>query len=270
MTMMMHDAARILEDGLARYVLDEEQAANAYESTGDQGRATLKHCIARLYRFYGEREAARSVARCFRDGFTVETHETPAAFALIVCSAAYPCPASLAAATLPALLAGAPVFPCLLPDPSKPLHAPLAAALELAGADPARIVSEDVLPTLLKKIADPRAGRILLLGPPAPAPSLAAYAHAHAVPCLSLAPPAPRIALGRHLHPDAEQASYAEAERESPTNVERQPRAEKHHTRPDDALLPFLELDAAHADLRVLPDLDPAWFRARRLKIYAS
>jgi hypothetical protein len=250
----MHDAARILEDGLAGYALDEETAATAYESTGERGRATLKQCIARLYRFYGEREAARTVTRRFRDGFTVETRETPAAFALIVCSAARPCPAFLAAATLPALLAGAPVFPCLLPDPARPLHAPLAAALELAGADPARIVPEEVLPTLLNKIADPRAGRILLLGPPAPAPALAAYAHAHAVPCLSLAPPAPRIVLAQESRPDAE----------------RRPRPAPDRVCPGDGPLSFLELDAAHADLCVLPDLDPAWFRARRLKIYAS
>jgi hypothetical protein len=232
MTTTMHDAAQILEDGLAGCALDEEQAANAYESTGERGRATLKQCIARLYRFYGEREATRSVTRRFRDGFTVETHETPAAFALIVCSAAHPCPASLTAVILPALTAGAPVFPCLLPDPAKPLHAPLAAALELAGVDPARIVPEDVLLSLLKKIAYPRAGRILLLGPPAPAPRLAAYAHAHAVPCLSLAPPVPRTAPAQ-----------------DPC---------------------FLELDAAHADLRILPDLDPSWFRARRMNIHAS
>jgi hypothetical protein len=250
----MYDAARILEDGLAGYALDEEAAATAYESTGERGRATLKQCIARLYRVYGEREAARTVTRRFRDGFTVETHEAPAAFALIVCSAAYPRQASLAAATLPALLAGAPVFACLLPDPAQPLHAPLAAALELAGADPARIVPEDVLTTLLKKIADPRSGRILLLGPPAPAPNLAAYAHAHAVPCLSLAPPAPRTVPAQVSRPDAK----------------RQPRAATGRVCPDADPLSFLELDAAHADLCVLPDLDPSWFRARSLKIFAS
>jgi hypothetical protein len=219
----MPEAARILEDGLARYALDEGQAATAYESTGERGRAALKQCIARLYRIYGERETARSVTRCFRDGFTLETHEAPAAFALIVCSAAHPCPASMTAAILPALSAGAPVFPCLLPDAAKPLHAPLAAALELSGADPARIVPENVLVKLLEKIAAPGAGRILLLGPPAPAPALAAYAHAHAVPCLSLAQGAC-----------------------------------------------FPERDAAHAGLHIFPDLDPSWFRARRVNIHAS
>jgi hypothetical protein len=50
----------------------------------------------------------------------------------------------------------------------------------------------------------------------------------------------------------------------------RQSRVETDRARPDGGPFPFLELDAAHADLRVLPDLDPAWFRARRLKIYAS
>jgi hypothetical protein len=266
----MPDAAHILEDGLARYALDEEQAANAYENTGEQGRAMLKQCIARLYRFYGERGTARSVTRCFRDGFTVETHETPAAFALIVCSAAHLCPAALTAAILPALSAGAPVFPCLLPDAAKPLHAPLATALELAGADPARIVPENVLINLLKKIADPGAGRILLLGPPAPAPTLAAYAHVHAVPCLSLAPPVPHIALRRQPRRDAEQETYAEAEQASRADTARQHRPETSRALPNDGPLPFLELDAAHADLRILPDLDPSWFRARRMNIRAS
>jgi hypothetical protein len=235
----MNDAARILEDGLAGYALDEEKTSGAYESTGAHGRATLKKCVARLYRLYGEREDARSVIRRFRDGFTAETHDAPAAFALIVCSASHPRPSSLLAATLPALLAGAPLFPCLLPDPREAFHAPLAAALELAGADPVRIVPEDVLVGILRQIAEPRAGRIVLLGPPPPAPALAAYAHAEAVPCLSLVPPAPRFPRGRE-------------------------------TRPDDGPFPFLELDDAHRDLCVLPDLEPSWFRARGLKLYAS
>jgi hypothetical protein len=262
----MHDAARILEDGLAGYSLDEERAAAAYESTGERDRAALKHCIARLYRIYGECEAARSVVRRFRDGFTAETQETPAAFALVVCSAAHPCPASLLAATLPALLAGAPLFPCLLPGPSDTLHAPLAAALELAGADPARIVPEAVLLHLLRRIVAPSAGRIVLLGPPAPAPALAAYAHAEAVPCLSLAPPA-------RLLPEETTADVAPDIVDEPSTrllQEETPHPRTKRTRPDGNPASVLELDAAHKNLCVLPDLDPGWFRARRLKIYAS
>ncbi|MDR1945700.1 MAG: hypothetical protein LBQ51_00830 [Desulfovibrio sp.] len=242
----MNEAARILEDRLESYALDEEEAAAAYESVGAQARAALKKCIARLYRIYGELDASRSVTRRFRDGFTLETHEVPAAFALIICSAAYPCPASLPAATLPALLAGVPLFPCFLPDREKSFPALSAVALELAGAGSARIVPENVLLNILRELADPRAGRLILLGPPAPAPALAAYAHAGAVPCLSLAPPLPRL--------------RPEEENRSGTN------------RPATGgeVLPFLELDAAHEDLRILPNLEPAWFRSRGLKIYSS
>ncbi|MDR3176835.1 MAG: hypothetical protein LBU06_09950 [Desulfovibrio sp.] len=235
----MH-ALRLLESGLESRLVPEEDYAAAYAKTGGRGRALLKKHIARLYRIFGESALAEEHISRFREGFALRTGESPAAFALFVCEAAYGSAPLCLAALLPALLAGSPVLFCFVPGRKRFPSPSLLAALELAGVEKSYLAPEaEILQTLRKTGRSCRRGRAVLLGRPENSASIAAFAHANAMPCLSLTQPPPVIRGGLAAFPEEPGAST-------------------------------LTVDADHARFRLWPDLGPGWFRGRNLALTST
>ena len=260
----------ILPARLEAHGIDDTVFEHAYEAVGAENRAALKHGIAVLHAYWGEREASRLRTRVFRQGFCVEEEDAPAPYALLVCSAAYAHPARLLAALMPAVLAGVPlILPCFVPEaegaerhlsaqvvaaglsPAKGVlfgdepanylpAAPLLAALELSGVEGAYALAEEDPLEALEYLRDSRGrGRVLLLGPVAAADALLVRAARLGVPCMTF--------LDEPLHRDEE------ADLASP-----------------DSSGPFPALDEALDRLWIWPELSPDWFRNRRLRLSAA
>lgn len=233
------DSSTFLPDAWLRgHALDEGVQAAAYERVGGQGRASLKKCIARLYRIWGQDNASEEHSRCFCEGFGLRTRSAPAAFAIVACECGCPSPAAFLAALMPAILAGVgAVHPCFLSSGSAQTAtpaAPLLAALELAGLEQSYAASEN---SLLKAMEAGRAGagegRLVLLGGRGFGEGPALFALRAGMPVQSLTPP-PDNAAGER-----------------------------------DEGAPFLSLDGAHEDVWVWPSLPPDWFRTKRMALFA-
>ncbi|MDR2800753.1 MAG: hypothetical protein LBB52_05735 [Desulfovibrio sp.] len=234
---------KLLESGLESRLIPEAAYAAAYAKTGGRGRALLKKCIARLYRVFGESALAEEHISRFREGFTLRTGEFPAAFALFACEAAHAGAPLCLAALLPALLAGAPVLFCFVPG-RKPFPSPrLLTALELAGVEKSYLAPEaEILRVLRKTGSGCRGGRAVLLGHPEDSAGIAAFAHANAMPCLSLTHAPPLLVIRGGLMPSPGKEPGA----------------------------PSLTVDADHADFRLWPGLDPGWFRERSFALASA
>ncbi|MDR0826366.1 MAG: histidinol dehydrogenase [Desulfovibrio sp.] len=181
-------AFAFLESRLEKRALPESASEAAYAGLGGKDKALLKKCIARLYRIFGESVVSETRTKSFREGFTLEIRESPAAFSLFVCESAYPSPPLCLAALLPALLSGAPLLFCFIPSPDKKEPDPaLLVALELAGVEKSYLLAETELLAELDKMGPPaHPGRMLLLGRAEIFAKLALFAHKQALPCLSL------------------------------------------------------------------------------------
>ena len=225
--------------------------AGAYEALRDIDRAALKKCIARQHVMWGEYAACDRRTRAFRQGFSLEEDETPAAYALLVCEAPYPSAAAFVAALMPPLLAGvSAVVSCFISakdqypiqdldqksgqnSAQQGVSAPLLGALELVGVERAFAASEAEVCALaeLLHMDHGSGGRIVLLGGPGFAESLILQAHRSGVRCRSL-----------RLEDDADATEL---------------RRDATH------------LDAANQDVWFWPDLGPEWFRNRRMRIFS-
>lgn len=271
-------------DWLEARALDDAAMGRAYESLDAQSRAVLKTCIARLHRIWGESADRDLSLHCPRQGFCLEREDRPAETAVIVCTAGYRHPTAFLAALMPAVLAGVrAVLPFFvpLPDADQPSGAarlsgrgpetglprggpvlpaaPLLAALELAGVEKAYPLDEEAVLAFVREIR-PESGRLLLLGERPFARDLILYAHSAGLACRSFFRPArywsDRLGRAATLGFTAGQVPPAFGEKPSECGEER----------PE----PDVRLDAAHEDLWIWPDLDPGWFRVRRVRLFGS
>lgn len=265
--------------------LDDALFAAAYDALNGRERASLKKCIARLHRVWGERPEAQSATRRYAEGFCLTENRAPAAFALIACPVDCASPAALLAALLPALLAGVrTLLPCFIRPENGDAHAqksspapkkgravsslpgappgalpgllpdaPLLAALELAGVEEAFCLDAAQLADCLATLG-PEAvrGRLLLLGQANFCRKAASQALSVGLVCRAL--PAPPL--------------YFSLERSAASEQRFAPAAAVPPHEADESLL-TVALDQEHEDVWIWPDLGPDWFLNRRMRLAA-
>lgn len=260
-------------DWLNAHVVPDDAMAEAYESLGNEGRAVLKKCIARLYRLWGEMPLRQQNSTRFSEDFCVEVNDVPSPYALFICEASYASPAALLAALMPAVLAGVGnLLPCFVPDENSgahgdtagsdtclPVAAPLLAALELAGVERAFCASTEQSEKLLSLLYEEEGpGCLVILGKGSfgHGPILAAHEKGlnsrslcHSLRYYDSARETPMI----HCFRQEPREGLAGADRDKVDN------------RGPEASEIFLHLDAEHAGVWVWPDLSPAWFRSRQM-----
>ena len=260
--------------------MDDARMGEAYESLSPQSRAVLKTCIARMHRIWGESPERAVSLRCPSRNFCLEREDSPADVAVIVCTADYRHPAAYLAALMPAVLAGTrTVLPFFVPLDEqsrvceaapgagrKPLSslersvlpaAPLLAALELAGVERAYVLDEEAVLRCLRDLR-PETSRLLLLGEKPFGGSLALHAHTSGLEFRSIVRP-PRY-WNERLQRDmtlmfATDAGCSGPEQDGPNN------GDASAGRP-------ISLDAEHENLWMWPDLEPDWFRLRRVRVF--
>lgn len=275
-------SAAACTDWLDAHAIPDARLGAAYESLGNNGRAALKQCIARLHSIWGELPSRLSSDTRYGPDFRLVTEETPADFALVVCAAAYPHPAALLAAVMPAVLGGVEdILPCFVrtdaragvqadtqgsppaaPLPATPLSvtalsaAPLLAAMELAGIERCFAARADECGELLRMLDAARpGGRLVILGPPGFCADLCLEAHSLGVACRSFNTP-PRFE--RAGSGGLVEQRFGEALPENiPVPLETAAGEKKGQ--------PLLRLDEKHEHVWLWPDLSPAWFRNRRM-----
>lgn len=239
------------------HAIPDETLGAAYEALGDKGRATLKLCIARMHRIWGEPSQSERSDRRYAPDFRLISEESPAPYALVVCPAGYRSPAAFLAAVMPAVLAGVErVLPCFLDEENGAPPTPsLMAAMELAGVERCFHPPHRQILALLNLLCDKApGGRIVLLGDFSCAGDLALAALSKGLSCRSY-PQLPVFkcaSTGLLMEQNFGQAL--------PENRLAAPQ-------PDAAEQDRLTLDEAHANVWLWPDLSPAWFRNRRLRL---
>jgi hypothetical protein len=247
------------EAWLEAHALDDDCLGDAYEATGARDRAELKLCIARLHEIYGESPAMERRARFFRQGFRLEEEEKPVPYLLIACEETLPFAAAFLAALMPALLAGVRrVLPCFVPAfraaAGAEISSALLAALELAGVERGFSAAEEDLPSLARSLCEKFGpGRLLVLGAPPFGERLILSAHRAGVACVPLV-----------LPPRAE-CPAREAAKKPESGCDRIPPAGGAAV-PHPALFP----DGEPQSVWIWPDLPPAWFRRRTMRIFSS
>ena len=257
----------VFPDRLEAHAVDDARMAEAYESLDAASRAVLKKCIARLYRIWGERPERAVSLNCPDRSFCLECEDRPADTAVIVCEAGYRHPAAFLAALMPAVLSGArlllPLF--LSPGTAAPLpdartaalpSAPLLAALELAGVERAYFLDEDAVLECVRELP-PDTARLLLIGEKPFGQRLVLHAHSVGLACRSFVLP-PKY---HNERPDQNKERSFEARPSGETADE--------PALSDGFRQAFLRLDAGHEHMWIWPDLDPDWFRLRRMRVYS-
>ena len=135
----------------------------------------------------------------------------------------------------------------------------LLAALELIGVEQAYLLDEASTLSFLQEFR-PETGRLLLLGERPFAQSLVLHAHFTGLACRSFLQP-PRYwsdRLGRIMTLDFTAGRIFSSQKEE---VPEQGQ-EHSNTR--------VRLDATHENLWIWPDLDPDWFRSRRVHLFSA
>lgn len=116
--------------------VDDQDFSRAYAAVTDSRRALLKTCIARHLSWIETGDLQRVASRrCFRQGFTVFRHSSPAKGLILALSSGVRSPARLLAAVLPAVAAGVGELAVVLPVDQPEREEPLLTALELAGCE---------------------------------------------------------------------------------------------------------------------------------------
>ena len=256
---MEHNAAE-LRERLAHYALPDEVMGEAYEALGDRGRAVFKLCIARLHRLWGELAPGEISDRRLAPDFRVVTEELPVDFALFVCEASYRHPAALLAGVMPAILAGVEeLFPCFVSGNEGELPRPeLLAAMELAGVERCFSLPADDSAEFARWLREAAAGGCLVVfGQRSFGGDYALAAHHSGLACCSFtsAPVFTCLGDGRLMRQGFENLlpGNAPLPQESGAGEGRSGGA--------------LQLDEEHADVWVWPDLSPAWFRRRGMRL---
>lgn len=151
-------------DGMA---LEDGLRTKAYDVTTPQQRACLKNALAFAHAFWGEcAHTHRHETNNIQRGFCYARAETPVPWVMYVCGQHYAAPARLAAALMPALLAG---VPCIgaFHHTSMPTSRPrtcISVALELVGVEDIFCCNLDSIEKALTHMLDIHGlGRVILL-----------------------------------------------------------------------------------------------------------
>lgn len=141
--------------------LDDELAAQAYEATPQACRAALKSGLALAHMHFGQSPGSlRQERRDNHRGFWRHAAAFPAPWAVIAFTPAYAAAARLAAACVPALLAGVPLAAAVCVG-GQPTREALV-SLELSGVEDIFTLEASALCALLEE-SQPGPGRLVLL-----------------------------------------------------------------------------------------------------------
>lgn len=141
--------------------LDDDAAAQAYEATPPACRAALKTGLALAHMHFGQSPGAlRQERRDNHLGFWRDAAAFPAPWAVVAFTPAYAAAARLAAACVPALLAGVPLTAAICVGGGPTRQALV--SLELTGVEDIFTLDETALCALLEE-SQPGPGRLVLL-----------------------------------------------------------------------------------------------------------
>ncbi|MDR2820184.1 MAG: hypothetical protein LBB60_06620 [Desulfovibrio sp.] len=141
--------------------VDEAASARAYETTPPACRTALKTGLALAHMHFGQRTGRRREERCDdHPGFWRHSNSFPAPWAIVAFTPGYTAAARLAAACVPALLAGVPLLGAVCVG-GAPSDAALV-SLELCGVEDVFLLDTTGLSALLEE-CQPGPGRLLLL-----------------------------------------------------------------------------------------------------------
>lgn len=251
-----------LEHWLDSHCLDDALLAEAYESVGGPVRSLLKKNIARMHQIWGEYPERGASQRRWRQGFVLETEDVPCPYAFIVCDSSCVSPTAFLAVLMPAVLAGVKLIaPCFifseerLPSPAMragrgggfPPAPGLLAALELTGTERAFAADEDAAADFLCLAREVYGnGRLVVIGKPSFGLPLLMQAHESGLICRSLTlPPV------HHSRPPREAAGPPDGADDIAQRASNM----------------RLNLEAKREDFQIWPDLEPLWFRCRRMSL---
>ena len=141
--------------------LDDALADNAYETTPPSWRAAIKTGLALAHLHFGQHTGKRwSATDETQAGFWARDCEMPAPWVIIAFTPAYDAAARLAAACIPAILAGVPLIAAVCVD-GTPQKSVLV-SLELTGIEDIFLLDQKALCTLLQEML-PHTGRLVAL-----------------------------------------------------------------------------------------------------------
>lgn len=141
--------------------LDDALAEKAYEATPPPWRAAIKTGLALAHAHFGQHTGKhRCTAEKSHAGFWSHVEESPAPWAIVAFTPTYAAAARLAAACMPAALAGVPLVAAACVD-GLPQKAALV-SLELTGIEDIFLLDQEKLCSLLQEMPS-RHGRLVLL-----------------------------------------------------------------------------------------------------------
>ncbi|GFM35588.1 hypothetical protein [Desulfovibrio psychrotolerans] len=152
------------------HLVPDDVFGAAYDDVPAMRRAWLKTAIARLHTLHGSSGVSwgtswRRDERQWRQGFTSIAEERPVEWCVVVLSRDHVSGPRLLAGLLPALLAGvADILVVRVAEGGHAWHAPVLAALELAGQEAVVSLSPDMMTQLSEHMRTCGAGRFLLFG----------------------------------------------------------------------------------------------------------
>ncbi len=170
--------------------LSDDLAAQSYEETPPQWRAAIKTGLALAHMHFGSSSDQLREQRSNRHlGFWQRSESSAAPWAIIAFTPAYAAAARLAAACIPAILAGVPLIGavCVGGQP----HRSTLVSLELSGVEDIFVLDSSKLQALLEESSGP--GRLVLLHT-GELSQIADFAHAVGLPCWQESR-TPRLAL---------------------------------------------------------------------------
>ncbi len=142
--------------------VEDDAFAEAYARVDALGRARIKTCLAGLFTLYGGKAPRSRTIALEYDDVSFKKSAAPAAWTLVVLDEAFVSPARLAAACMPALCAGTPIFGVArLGGGDWP--EPLLLTLELAGVEEAFALDREALENLVRWLSE-TAGPGALIG----------------------------------------------------------------------------------------------------------
>jgi len=165
----MMQAQFVFPDWLNEFVPADELFANAYQAMGDQRRAAMKTCIARLYDLYGpKKNIGRDTVIDWRGGFRSRAVVAPVDFSVTLFDGNLLSPARLLATLVPALAGGVKRVLAVRIADGSPWAEAVLTGLELAGQELVADMDEAQVRRLFADLRDSGAnGAVTVLGPKA-------------------------------------------------------------------------------------------------------
>lgn len=156
---------------LFEFVPEDELFAIAYEDVGEQSRAWMKTCIARLFDWYGPRkDVGGEEIRRWQSGLVSRTAHAPVDFSVVLFDDNLLSPARLLAALVPALAGGVKQVVAARINTGTPWRKAVLTGLELAGQELVLDLDDAQARKLLGELRESQhTGAVTVLGPRAAA-----------------------------------------------------------------------------------------------------